>query len=187
MRVLAEIPARTSPDLRAGSLRRCDLEAFERVLGDLDGARCVLVGETERAAPPAALGLATAAAAAGTRTALLECDLVEPRVADALGLASAPGLHEHLRGEAPAERILKPVVLAGPGSGRATEPLVCVVAGRPAADAAGLLAAPALAGAIAGLRAAYELLVLAGPPLGDDSMGLLAPFAEAMVELAQRS
>jgi Mrp family chromosome partitioning ATPase len=188
VRVLAEIPARTSPDLRAASLRRCDLEAFERVLGDLGGAGSVLVGEANGGgAAFGALGLAAAAAAAGTRTALLECDLAEPRIADLLGLATAPGLHEHLLGEAPAERILRPVVLAGPGSGRAIEPLVCVVAGRPAVDAPTLLAAPALAEAIAGLRAAYELLILAGPPLGDDSVGLLTPFVEAMVELTQRS
>lgn len=187
MRLLAEIPDRTAPDLRAGSLRRRDLEAFERVLGDLAGARSVLVGETERTFPPAALGLATAAAAAGTRTALLECDLVAPRVAEAVGLAAAPGLHEHLRGEASAAAILKPVVLAGPGSERAAEPLVCVVAGRPAADGVELLAAPAFPQAVAGLRAAYDLLVLAGSPLGEDAFELLVPFVEATVEVAQRS
>ena len=187
MRVLAEIPDRMSPDLRAGSLRRRDLEAFERVLGDLAGARVVLVGEAERAASPAALGLATAAAAAGTRTALLECDLAAPRVADAVGLSVAPGLREHLRGEASAAAILKPVVLAGPGSERASEPLVCVVAGRPAADAATLLARRPSPQAVAGLRAAYDLLVLAGPPLGEAAFELVVPFAEATVEIAQRS
>lgn len=189
MRVLAEIPARSSPDLRAGSLRRCDLEEFERVLGDLGDVRCVLVSEAESGVAFGGLGLAAAAAAAGTRTALLECDLAAPRIADQLGLAAAPGLHEHLRGAAAVGPILKPVVLAGPGSSRATEPLVCVVAGRPVPDGTGpgLLASAVFAETVAGLRAAYELLVLAGPPLGDPSLDLIASYAEAQVEIAQRS
>ena len=43
-----------------------------------------------------------------------------PRLADALGLAPAPGLHEYLRWEAEAPEILQPLVLAGPGLGGAT-------------------------------------------------------------------
>jgi Mrp family chromosome partitioning ATPase len=187
VRVQAEIPARTSPDLRAGSLRRCDLEAFERVLGGLDGASAILVSGADREAPAGAVGLATAAAAAGARTVLVECDLAEPRIAEALGLAMAPGLHEHLLGETSAEGILKPVVLAGPGSVRAREPLVCVVAGRPTADGAQLLRSAGFTAAIAGLRAVYDVLVLAGPPLGDPSLDLLDPHVEATVEIAQRS
>ncbi|MEX2448239.1 MAG: hypothetical protein WD404_05780, partial [Solirubrobacterales bacterium] len=153
MRVLAEIPARPSPELRPGSLRRCDIEAFERVLGDLGGARVVLVGDGDREGSFGALGLAAAAAAAGRRAALLECDLAKPRLAEGVGLARAPGLREHLRGEAAIGRILKPVVLAGPGSARASEPLVCVVAGRPEPDGARLLASPAFAESIPRLRA----------------------------------
>ncbi len=168
MKVLAEIPARSSPDLRAGTLRRRDQEAFGGLLEKLRGHRSVLVTGNGAGVHRAAIGLATAAAAAGTRTALLECDLAEPALADALGLAKAPGLHEHLGGRAGAEEILSPVVLAGPGSAGATEPLVCVVAGRPSADGSRLLASELFVQALAGLRAAYDLVVIAGPPIRDE-------------------
>jgi Mrp family chromosome partitioning ATPase len=168
VRVLAEIPARSSPDLRTGTLRRADLEAYGRLLEELRGTRTVLMTGTGAARQEVAAGLAAAAAAAGTRTALLECDLVEPGLADALGLARAPGLHEYLGGAVEAEGILKPVALAGPGSAKATEPLVCVVAGRPSAEGPRLFASDAFARALANLRAAYDLLVIAGPPLRDE-------------------
>lgn len=168
MKVLAEIPARSSPGLRTGTLRRADLEAFGGALRALGGARAVLVtGDAARRRETSA-GLAAAAAAGGTRTALVECDLVAPGLADALGLANAPGLHEHLRGAVAAEDLLKPVVLAGPGSEGATEPLVCVVAGRPSAEGPRLFASDAFARALAGLRAAYDLVVIDGPPLRDE-------------------
>ena len=169
MKVLAEIAARSSPDeLRAGTLRRSDIEAYGGLLGELGDTRCLLVTGYGAERRSVATGLAATAAAAGTRTALLECDLAEPGLADALGLASAPGLHEHLIGTVGANAILKPVVLAGPGSADATEPLVCVVAGRPADDSLPLLASDRFRRAIGGLRAAYELVVLEGPPLRDE-------------------
>jgi Mrp family chromosome partitioning ATPase len=110
------------------------------------------------------IGLAAASAAAGTRTAVLECDLADPGLSDALGLAVAPGLHEYLRGTVDAGEILNPVVLAGPGSARASEPLVCVIAGRPATDGAVLLGSERFSHAALHLRSAYELLVIDGPP-----------------------
>jgi Mrp family chromosome partitioning ATPase len=122
VKVLAEIPPRPSPDLRTGTLRRGDLEAFGGLLEELRGARVVLIAGEVPGRREASVGLAAAAAAVGTRTALLECDLVEPGLADALGLATAPGLHEYLLEKVEAEGILKPVVLAGPGSAEATEP-----------------------------------------------------------------
>ncbi len=169
MKVLAEIPARSSPDLRTGTLRRSDLEAFGKLLGELRDARAVLMAGEAPDRRQAAAGLAAVAAAGGTRTVLLECDLVEPGLADALGLAQAPGLHEHLRGVAAAADVLKPVVLAGPGSAGATEPLVCVVAGRPSADGPRLLSSEAFGQALAGLRDAYELVVIDGPPFRDEN------------------
>jgi Mrp family chromosome partitioning ATPase len=168
VKVLAEIPPRSSPELRTGTLRRADLEAFDGLLHELGAARVVLLTGNGAARREVAVGLATAAVAAGRRTALLECDLVEPWLADALDLAGAPGLHEHLRGTAAVEDVLRPVVLTGPGSARAAEPLVCIVAGRPTAEGPRLLATALLTQALSGLRAAYELVVIAGPPLEDE-------------------
>lgn len=180
MRILGEIPAPGPTSLRAGTLRRCDQEAFGRLLKELDGTRTVLVTGDRARKRTAAVGLAAAAAAAGTRTALLECDLAEPTLAEALGLALAPGLHEHLRGEADPSRILKPVALAGPGSAEALEPLVCVVAGRPAAEAKALLESESFSLATARLRDAYELVIVEGPPApgGDGSLEAVAAQAD---------
>jgi Mrp family chromosome partitioning ATPase len=168
VKVLAEILARSSPDLRTGTLRRSDLDAYGGLLKELGGARMVLMTGNGGERREVAVGLAAAAATAGRRTALLECDLVEPGLADALGLARAPGLHEYLRGKVVAESILKPVALAGPGSAEATEPLVCMVAGRPSAEGALLLASDLFARGVAGIRAAYDLVVIDGPPLRDE-------------------
>ncbi|HMJ72021.1 MAG TPA: hypothetical protein VK471_01520 [Solirubrobacterales bacterium] len=174
MRVLAEIPARSSSELRTGTLRRADLAVYGSLLEELRPARSVLVTGEAPGRRGAAAGLAAAAAAIGTRTALLECELAEPGLAEALGLAVAPGLHEYLRGTADAGAILKPVALAGPGSAGASEPLVCVVAGRPAADGAALLASERFRHAVAGLNGAYELLVIDGPPPGREAELLAA-------------
>lgn len=182
MKVLAEIPPRPFPELRAGTLRRCDLEAFGELRQELNGVRCALLtgaGESRRGA---AVGLAAATAAAGTRTALLECDLLDPWLADALGLANAPGLHEYLRGRAEAEDVLKPVALAGPSSAEATDPLVCIVAGRATAAGPQLLTSDALTRALAGLRAAYELVVIDGPRIRDElSLRPLLALADATI------
>jgi Mrp family chromosome partitioning ATPase len=182
VKVLAEIPSRSSPDLRTGSLRRSDLEAFEGLLQELRGVRVVLFTGTGVSRREAAVGLAAAAVAGGRRTVLLECDLVEPWLADALGLANAPGLNEYLRGKVEAEDILKPVVLAGPGSESAPDPLVCVVAGRPSVEGPRLLASTALSQALAGLRAAYDLVVIDGPPLKDEySLRALLALADSTI------
>jgi protein-tyrosine kinase len=164
------------------ALRRRDLEAFGHLLDELRGSRTVLMTGTRTDGREVAVGLAAAAAAAGTRTALLECDLVEPGLASTLGLAHAPGLHEYLQGKVEAPGILKPVVLAGPGSAQAADPLACVVAGRPSADGPRLLASDAFAEALLGLRSAYELIVIDGPPLRDEhSLRALLSLADATI------
>jgi hypothetical protein len=161
--VLAEISGPAPGEARAWSLRRADLAALAKLQGGLDDHRTVLVAGEEGLA--GAVALAGAAGSAGRRTALVECDLARPRVAVELGLSPGPGLHEYLRWEAVAAEILQPLVLAGPAARGATDPLVCVVAGRPAADAATLVKLESFRHALAKLRAAYELVVLIGPPL----------------------
>lgn len=182
MKVLAEIPARSSPDLRTGTLRRADLEAYGSLLEKLHGPRSVLVTGYGPERRVGATGMAATAAAVGTRAALIECDLLEPGLAEALGLTTGPGLCDYLRGKAEAADILKPVVLAGPGSADATESLVCVVAGGPSAEGPRLFSSGAFARALSGLCETYELVVIDGPPLRDeDSLRALLPLADATV------
>ena len=179
--VLAEISGPAAGDVRAWSLRRADLEALAEPRQGLDGHRVALVVGAE--ALPGAVALAAAASAAGRRTALLECDLAGPRLAVELGLAPAPGLHEYLRWEASAAEILQPLVLAGPAAQGVSDPLICVVAGRPAADPATLVKLESFRHALAKLRAAYDLVVLSGPAPGSDHDALepLAARADTLV------
>jgi receptor protein-tyrosine kinase len=172
--VLAELSGSAPDGSRAWSLRRADLESLAGLQAKLEEDTLVLVSGEEGLA--GALALAAAAAAKGRRTALLECDLARPRLATDLGLAPAPGLHEYLRWEATAAEILQPLVLAGPAARGASEPLVCVAAGRRAADPATLIALESFRHAIAKLRSAYDLVVAAAPAPGDDH-GSLEPIA----------
>ncbi len=82
-----------------------------------------------------------------------------------LGLAETPGLHEYLREDADATEILQSLVLAGPASGGATEPLACIVAGELEPSPVALLDSERCDQAIQNLRRAYDLLVIVGPPL----------------------
>lgn len=162
------------------ALRRSELEAFDGLLEELGDAHTVLTTGTRADGREVAVGLAATAAAAGRRTALLECDLLEPGLADAVGLARAPGLYEYLRGKVDAGQVLKPVALAGPGSAGAREPLVCVVAGRASIDGARLLASDAFLSALVGIRSSYELVVISGPPVRDEySLRAVLPLADA--------
>jgi len=180
--VLAEISGPAPGATGAWSLRRADLEALAEVQGSLAADRVALLTGAE--APVAALALAGAATAAGRRTVLLECDLARPRLAVDLGLAPVPGLHEYLRWEASAPQILQPLALAGPAAGGATSALVCIPAGRPASDQATLLGLPSFGHAVAKLRSAYDLVVLAGPSFEAPGAGLEALATEADAVIA---
>jgi septum formation inhibitor-activating ATPase MinD len=180
---LAEIRGRSPDSVRAGALRRSDLEAFGPLLGKV-GEGPVLVTGAGEGRLAGSTGLASASAAAGARTALVDCDLEEPTLADALGLADEPGLHEYLRAEAKAPEILQPLVLAGPASEKATDPLVCITAGRPATDGRVPIDSTDFRHAVAKLRSGYDLVVLHGPPLGDESGALQAAASEAELVLA---
>ena len=180
--VLAQIPAARDGSARLGSLGRGTLDAFAALSKTLSGASPVVTSGA--ASTTVALGLATAAAAEGKRVALLECDLATPVLATTLELASGPGLNEYLNGEAEATQILQSLVLAGPASGRATEPLVCIVAGDPTSSMATLLGSDDFRHAAEKLRRAYDLLVIDGPPLHGDEEALKAVTRMAEVILA---
>lgn len=179
--VVAKISAPGDGASRAWSLRRGDLQALAGLQESLDGCRVVLITGEERCT--GAIAVAGAAGASGRRTAVLECDLARPRLAADLGLASVPGLHEYLRWEATAPQILQPLALAGPASQAASDPLVCIVAGRRAADPVTLVSLASFRHALAKLRTAYDLVVLAGPPLdlAPGSLEVLAAQADTVL------
>jgi Mrp family chromosome partitioning ATPase len=163
--VLAEIGGPASSNGRAWGLRRGDLEALDRVREELNGTRSVLVTGEEEATATVAVGLAGVAAAAGVATALVECDVEHPRLADELGLEPTPGLHEYLRWEATPPDVVQPLVLAGSAAEGAPAPLACVTAGRPSDRARALLDLGSFRHMTTKLGEAYELVVLLGPPL----------------------
>ena len=163
--VLAEIGGPASSNGRAWGLRRGDLEALDRVREELNGTRSVLVTGEEEATATVAVGLAGVAAAAGVATALVECDVERPRLADELGLEPTPGLHEYLRWEATPPDVVQPLVLAGSAAEGAPAPLACVTAGRPSDRAPAVLDLGSFRHMTAKLGEAYELVVLLGPPL----------------------
>jgi hypothetical protein len=170
--VLATVPAPRNENPRLGALGRAELDACSQLASALAGSRAVLATGPARSA--VALGLAAAATAEGRRVALVECDLASPGLAGFLGLSPTPGLHEYLRGEAEAPEILQALVLAGPASGRATEPLTCIVAGEPEPEPAALFDSDRCIHATGKLRRAYDLLVIDGPPTGPGSGPLRA-------------
>lgn len=181
--VLAEIGG-AADGVRAGALRRADLDALGALLKQLADRRVVLLTGEEGVKSEVAVGLAAAAGASGRGTLLLECDLARPRLAKMLGLRATPGLHEYLRWEASAPEILQPLVLAGPASAGAADPVVCVVAGGSTSNASTLLASESFRHATAKLRSAYELVVVDGPPLMHDGGSLAVAAAEADATLA---
>lgn len=185
--LLASVPAPKSDTPRLGALGRAELDACAQLATALAGSRAVLATGPARSA--VALGLAAAATADGRRVALLECDLASPALAGLLGLSAAPGLREYLCGEAEASEILQPLVLAGPASGRATEPLACIVAGEPEPEPAALLDSDRCIHATGKLRRAYDLLVIDGPPVGPGSGPLraLADQVDATIVCGERS
>jgi MinD-like ATPase involved in chromosome partitioning or flagellar assembly len=119
---------------------------------------------------------------------LLEADLAAPELADALGLSRSPGLHEFLLGEAEPPQILQALVLAGPASAPAVEPLACIVAGGPGSASVPLLASERCRHAIERLRTAYDLLVIDGPGLdrGPDGVRELAGLVDTTIACGGR-
>jgi hypothetical protein len=182
--VLAEIGAPASSNGRAWGLRRNDLEALRGVLGEVGGRRVVLVTGEEATAATLAVALAGVAAAVGTATALVECDVERPRIAADLGLSPTPGLHEYLRWEVKPGEIVQPLTLAGSASSPEAGPLACVCAGRATGDARTLLGLGSFHHMTTKLRDAYELVVLLGPPLEGAGGALSSAAAEADCVLA---
>ena len=121
--VLIEVERSDRASSRPGALGRAELQAYTELAGKLTKTGSVFV--TGPAKGNVALGLAAAATAEGRRVALLECDLAAPALAERLGLANGPGLHDYLLDEADASEILQPLVpppAARPGRSPASSP-----------------------------------------------------------------
>jgi polysaccharide biosynthesis transport protein len=166
-------------EARAWSLRRGDFDALKKALPRVAEQRVILISGEREAAPVAAIALAAAACAAGRRTILVECDLARPRLAAHVGLAAAPGLHEYLRWEAEPADVLQPVAMGGPAANGLADHLACVCGGRPASKTGTLLGLQSFAHMIEKLRAAYELVILSGPPLIEEPGPCLAAARQA--------
>jgi capsular exopolysaccharide synthesis family protein len=161
------------------------LEAFRVLRANLEflqadnPMRTVLVtsGAPEEGKSTVAMALAGAAAVAGKRTLLVECDLRRPCFADRLGLEPEPGLTDYLVGRADPADVLQVVKLISPstvnGDREATSPkdaeaqanLVCITAGSAAPLPAELLGSDRFSDFLSKVSTAYDLVVLDTSPI----------------------
>ena len=184
--LVAQVPISGVEDDRAGSLDRSGLDALLALWSKLGPGVVLVTGHEERS--ELAVGMAAAAAAAGRKAALLECDFANPGLAAKLGLDPEPGFSEYLADEAEAPEILQAVILAGPASSLAAAPLVCIAAGSPTGLGPMLLSSESFGHAIERLRAAYDVVVIDGPALDDpSSLRAAAPRADRVLASCARS
>jgi tyrosine-protein kinase len=157
------------------------LEAFRVIRANLEflqadnPMRTVLVtsGAPEEGKSTVAMALAGAAAIAGKRTLLVECDLRRPCFADRLGLDPEPGLTDYLVGQAEPADVLQVVKLISPSGengAKITESeesasLVCITAGSPAPLPAELLGSERFANFLSKVSTAYDLVVMDTSPI----------------------
>jgi succinoglycan biosynthesis transport protein ExoP len=165
-----------------------DLEAFRVLRTNLEflsadaPLRTIAVtsGLPEEGKSTVAASLAGAAAAAGKRTLLVECDLRRSSLAARLGLRPAPGLTDYLVGKAKPREVLQTVELASPSGPGVSSPLaangeraeqhtgngfVCIVAGGAAPQPAELLGSRRCQEFLDKVRRAYDLVILDTSPL----------------------
>jgi Mrp family chromosome partitioning ATPase len=117
------------------------------------------------------IGLALSAAASGLNTLLIEADVHRPVHAQRLGLASAPGLADYLRGGVSPGEILQsyPIVESTAGNGSSpngsASTLTCITAGSSASLAAAHLGSEKFANILAEVTKVYDLVVIDSAPL----------------------
>jgi succinoglycan biosynthesis transport protein ExoP len=160
-----------------------DLEAFRILrtnMAALDPERpprsiLVTSGLPEEGKSTVAASLASAAAAAGQRTLLVEADLRRPVLATRMDLRPGPGLAEYLAGQAEPGDVLQLLDLpsvrgAGNGAGRGEaaveqRTLVCITAGTAPAQSTELLASERCRSFIDKVTKAYDLVVFDSSPM----------------------
>lgn len=165
-----------------GTMAGSDFEAFRVLrqnLGFLAAERplrslLVTSGLPEEGKSTVSMSLASAAALAGQRVLLVECDLRRPSLGARLGIANEPGLTDYLHGRATPAEILQVVDLTQPVAGNGTgarvqtapaASLVCIVAGSTAANPAELLVSELFRDFLEKVSTVYDLVVLDSSPL----------------------
>lgn len=165
-----------------GPLNERDFEAFRMLrmnLGFLTGERpprSVLVTSPlpEEGKTTVSISLASAAALAGTRVLLVECDLRRPSFSRRLGIERAPGLADYLQGLAAPADILKVVSVAPPAplvgeaphqASGTSESMVVIPAGASVTNAAELLQGDRFESFLEKVSRAYDLVILDCGPL----------------------
>ena len=156
-------------DLEGARIMRMNLDALDQD----DSIRSLLVtsplpGEGKSTV---AMALAWASAAAGKLTLLVECDLRRPILAERLELRRAPGLTDAMVGRASPQEVLQPIDLDSADSGNGGVPesgsarLVCVTAGTPVADPAGILGSERFSNFLEEVCGVYERVILDSSPI----------------------
>ncbi|MGH2954139.1 MAG: AAA family ATPase [Solirubrobacterales bacterium] len=120
------------------------------------------------------MALASAAAIAGQRVLLVECDLRRPSFALRLGIDREPGLSDYLLGEAAPQAILQSVELSQPSAINGAAPqtasppvgvLTCIGAGKYVVNPAELLVSERFAEFVRKVAETYDLVVFDTSPL----------------------
>jgi capsular exopolysaccharide synthesis family protein len=158
--------------------------------------RSVLVTSplSEEGKSTVSMALASAAAIAGQRVLLVECDLRRPLFDHRLGVSRTPGLTDYLLGAAGSQEILQTIELSYPnptaaeGSAEPSPPglagtLVCIAAGAPVSNPAELLITARFRDFLAKVTETYDLVVVDSSPLltAVDSLELIAQVDAAIV------
>lgn len=167
-----------------GGLSETEVEAFRILRVNLDftfrsppGLIAVTSGLPEEGKSTVAISLASVSAAAGRRTALLECDLRRPSISTRLGVARGPGLTDYLAGLAEMAEVRQElrfsnvsVPVGGPNGNQAAGPVepesvVCVTAGDFRSHAGELLGSTRFREMLDQMRQEFDLVVLDTAPL----------------------
>jgi tyrosine-protein kinase len=156
--------------LEAYRMLRTNLELLQ--VGTPMKTVMVTSGLPEEGKSTVALALAGAAAVAGKRTLLVECDLRRPCLADRLGIDDEPGLTDYLTGEARPSDILQ-VVKLGAASGAngakgdedGVSSMVCITAGSTPQLPAEMLGSEKFSNFLTKVSRAYDIVVLDTSPI----------------------
>ena len=161
-------------EIRGGTLEPIDAESFRRLRENVrylavdQDLRTIAVTSAipEEGKSTVAACLATASAAAGAQTLLVECDLRKRVLAGRMGLAEAPGLSDFLAGRASPQDILQLVAAPAVGANGASQgSLVCISAGSGPPRPADLLSSQRFADFLASVRKVYDQVIIDCPPL----------------------